>query len=52
VARLMRAAGIAGARRGKLVRTTTPDPAAARHPDLVGRKFAATAPNQLWVTEI
>ncbi len=48
----MRTAGIAGARRGKRVRTTTPDPAAARHPDLVGRKFAATAPNQLWVTDL
>lgn len=52
VARLMRTAGIAGARRGKRVRTTTPDPAAARHPDLVGRKFTATAPNQLWVTDL
>ncbi|MDP7707411.1 IS3 family transposase [Mycobacterium sp. TY815] len=52
VARLMRAAGIAGARRGKRVRTTTPDPAAARHPDLVGRKFTAIAPNQLWVTDL
>lgn len=36
VARLMRVAGIHGVRRGKRVRTTTPDPAAARHPDLVG----------------
>ena len=52
VARLMRAAGIAGARRGKRVRTTKPDPAAARHPDLVGRDFTATAPNQLWVTDL
>ena len=48
----MRAAGIAGARRGKRVRTTKPDPAAARHPDLVGRDFTATAPNQLWVTDL
>jgi putative transposase len=52
VARHMRAAGIAGARRGKRVRTTKPDPAAARHPDLVGRDFTATAPNQLWVTDL
>jgi putative transposase len=52
VARLMRAAGIAGVRRGKRVRTTKPDPAAARHPDLVKRRFAATAPNQLWVTDL
>jgi putative transposase len=52
VGRLMRAAGIAGVRRGKRVRTTKPDPAAARHPDLVGRDFTATAPNQLWVTDL
>ena len=52
VARLMRAAGIQGARRGKRVRTTKPDLAAARHPDLVKRKFTATAPNQLWVTDL
>lgn len=52
VARLMRAAGIHGARRGKQVRTTKPDPAAARHPDLVKRRFVASAPNQLWVTDL
>jgi putative transposase len=52
VTRLMRAAGICGARRGKRVRTTKPDPTAARHPDLVKRKFTATAPNQLWVTDL
>ncbi len=52
VARLMRAEGIAGAVRTKRVRTTRPDPAAARHPDLVKRDFTATAPNQLWVTDL
>ncbi|AGM31684.1 Mobile element protein (plasmid) [Mycobacteroides abscessus subsp. bolletii 50594] len=52
VARLMRAAGIEGVRRGKRVRTTKPDPAAARHPDLVKRNFTATAPNDLWVTDL
>ena len=52
VARLMRAAGIEGVRRGKRVRTTKADPAAARHPDLVKRNFTATAPNQLWVTDL
>ena len=52
VARLMRAAGIEGARRGKRVRTTKPDPGAARHPDLVKRNFTATAPNELWVTDL
>jgi putative transposase len=49
VARLMRAAGIEVARRGKRVRTTKPDLAAARHPDLVQRKFTASGPNQLWL---
>lgn len=52
VARLMRAAGIQGVRRGKRVRTTKPDPGAGRHPDLVKRNFTATAPNQLWVTDL
>lgn len=52
VARLMRAAGIEGVRRGKRIRTTKPDPTAARHPDLVKRKFTAIAPNQLWVTDL
>ena len=50
VQRLMRQAGIQGAkRRGKPWRTTTPDPEAARRPDLVERDFSATAPNRLWV---
>jgi putative transposase len=52
VARLMRAAGIEGVRRGRRMRTTRPDDSAARHPDLVGRDFTATAPNQLWVTDL
>ena len=52
VARLMRAAGIAGVRRTKRVRTTKPDPGMARHPDLVRRDFTARAPNQLWVTDL
>lgn len=52
VARLMRAAGIEGARRGKRVKTTRADPAADRHPDLVKRKFTASAPNALWVTDL
>ncbi len=52
VARLMRAAGIEGARRTMRVRTTRPDPGSARHPDLVRRDFTATAPNQLWVTDL
>jgi putative transposase len=50
VQRLMRQAGIQGAkRRGKPWRTTTPDPAAQRRPDLVERDFSAEATNRLWV---
>jgi putative transposase len=50
VARLMREAGIQGAkRRGRPWRTTTPDPAAHRRPDLVCRDFSATGPDRLWV---
>jgi putative transposase len=50
LARLMRAAGIQGAkRRGKRWRTTISDPGAAKRPDLVNREFTATAPDQLWV---
>lgn len=52
VARLMRVAGIEGVRRRKKTRITRPDPAAARHPDLVQRHFQAEAPNQLWVTDL
>ncbi len=52
VARLMRELGIQGAVRTKRVRTTRPDPASARHPDLVKRDFTATGPNQLWVTDL
>jgi putative transposase len=48
----MRAAEITGARRGKRIRPTKPDSVATRHPDLVGRDFTATAPNQLWVTDL
>jgi putative transposase len=52
VERLMRVHGIQGAkRRGKPWRTTTADPAAQRHPDLVNRDFEAPAPNQLWVAD-
>jgi transposase InsO family protein len=51
-ARLMRQAGIQGARRAKRVRTTRPDRNAGRHPDLVNREFVADEPNQLWVTDL
>jgi putative transposase len=53
VKRLMRANGIQGAkRRGKPWRTTRPDPAARRRPDLVRRDFAAPAPDRLWVADL
>ncbi len=53
VQRLMRAAGIRGAkRRGRPWRTTKPDPQAHRRPDLVERDFTATGPNQLWVADL
>lgn len=52
VARHMRVAGIVGVRRGKRIKTTKPDVTADRHPDLVQRKFTATAPNQLWVSDL
>jgi len=52
VQRLMAANGIRGAkRRGKPWRTTTPDPEAARRPDLVERDFTAERPNELWVAD-
>ena len=52
VQRLMAAHGIRGAkRRGKPWRTTTPDPEARRHPDLVNRDFTANRPNELWVAD-
>ena len=53
VGRLMKAAGIEGvSRRRRKVRTTKPDPTAARPPDLVERDFTASRPNDLWVTDL
>jgi putative transposase len=51
VERLMGQLGLRGARRGRRVRTTRSDPAAARPPDRVHRNFAPRAPNQLWVAD-
>lgn len=51
VERLMRSEGLVGARRGRAFRTTRPDAAAARPPDLVRRDFTASRPNQLWVVD-
>jgi putative transposase len=53
VARLMRAMDIKGvSRRRKPVFTTRSDPDATRAGDLVNRDFTASAPNQLWVTDL
>jgi putative transposase len=52
VERLMGELGLAGVRRGKARRTTTPDAAAPRPADLVERDFSATGPNQLWVADL
>ena len=49
VARLMRAAGIAGVYRRRF-RRARPD--TAPHADLVSRRFTADAPDKLWVTDI
>ena len=51
VERLMRDLGLAGAVRGRRFRTTRPDPAAPRSPDLVGRDFAPGRPDRLWVAD-
>jgi putative transposase len=51
VARLMRAMGLQGAVRGRKVRTTIPDPAAACPLDRVNRQFKAPCPNALWVSD-
>jgi putative transposase len=52
VKRLMRANGIQGAkRRGKPWRTTRPNPAHDRAPDLVCRDFTADGPDRLWVAD-
>ena len=52
VERLMRQMGLQGVVRGKKVRTTVPDEAAARPTDLVERDFTASHPNQLWVADL
>jgi putative transposase len=52
VERLMRELGLAGVRRGKPHKTTTPQAADARPADLVERDFSASTPNQLWVADL
>ena len=51
VARLMRAMGLAGAVRGRAWVTTTHAGEGGRPGDLVDRRFVATRPNQLWVSD-
>ncbi len=51
VARLMRIMGLRGVVRGRKVRTTMPDPAAACPLDRVNRQFKAPRPNALWVSD-
>lgn len=51
VERLMREQGLAGVRRGKVVRTTVPNPTAPCPRDHVNRQFVAQRPNQLWVSD-
>jgi putative transposase len=53
VRRLMRQMGLHGVTRGRRWTVTTfADPAAARSPDLVERRFVADAPNRLWVSDL
>ena len=52
VARVMREHGIAGYRRRRRVRTTIPEPADSKVPDLLKRDFTAPAPNQRYVGDI
>ena len=53
VARLMRKDGLRGRIQGrKRKHTTRQDPLAVPAPDLVGRNFAAPAPNKLWTADI
>lgn len=52
VARVMREHAIAGYRRRRKVRTTIPEPADLRVPDLLKRDFTAPAPNRRYVGDI
>ena len=51
VERLMKAAGLQGVSRGRVFKTTRPDPTSARPADLVNRHFAAERPNKLWLVD-
>jgi transposase InsO family protein len=51
VERLMRCAGIRGARRGRKLFTTRSDPTQPRPADLLNRDFTASAPDRRWVAD-
>ena len=51
VARLMADMGLRGVVRGKVVKTTVPNPATPCPADHVNRQFTATRPNLLWVSD-
>lgn len=51
VGRLMKQMGLAGVVRGRVVKTTRSDRAAACPLDRVNRQFRAVAPNVLWVSD-
>jgi putative transposase len=52
VERLMRDMSLQGAVRGRKFKTTIPDKAGVRPPDLVDRDFSASRPNELWVADL
>ena len=52
IARVMREHGIAGYRRRRTIRTTVPEPADQKVPDLIKRDFTAEAPNRKYVGDI
>ena len=51
VERLMKALGVAGAIRGKPIKTTKPNTALPCPLDKVNRQFRPSAPNRLWVSD-
>ena len=52
VARVMRHHGLAGIRLRRRVRTTLPEPADQKYPDLLRRDFTAERPNTIYVGDI
>ena len=47
----MKNMGLSGAVRGRTKVTTAADTTQSKPPDLVSRKFSATGPNQLWISD-